>query len=183
MLYLEKTIPEDCFRLAPNLQQLDKFELAVVGVDPLTALLNPFRYNRPNTHTFTIFEKESDEVVAIWGAMPISKREPTKAAVWFLASELLYKHKRFFLQGNLRWLHYLESHYTFLFNFIINEHRKSIKWLKWQTYSFSEQPMLVKQVEMYYFYKHLPKVDVDIQPIIAEIGPKWTTELMDKGQL
>ena len=183
MLYLERTIPEDCFRLAPNLQQLDKFELAVVGVDPLTALLNPFRYNRPNTHTFTIFEKESDEVVAIWGAMPISKREPTKAAVWFLASELLYKHKRFFLQGNLRWLHYLESHYTFLFNFIIKEHKKSIKWLKWQKYSFSEQPMLVKQVEMYYFYKHLPKVDVDIQPIIAEIGPKWTTELMDKGQL
>ena len=124
MLYLEKTIPEDCFRLAPNLQQLDKFELAVVGVDPLTALLNPFRYNRPNTHTFTIFEKESDEVVAIWGAMPISKREPTKAAVWFLASELLYKHKRFFLQGNLRWLHYLESHYTFLFNFMFRNIEK-----------------------------------------------------------
>ena len=49
-----------------------------------------------------------------------------------LASDLLHKHSRFFLQGNIRWLTYLESHYTFLFNFIINEHKRSIKWLKWQ---------------------------------------------------
>ena len=76
MLYVEKTIPDDCFRLAPNLQQLDKYELATMGVDPLTALINPFRYNRLNTHTFTIFEKDTDEIVAIWGAMPISKTNP-----------------------------------------------------------------------------------------------------------
>ena len=43
--------------------------------------------------------------------------------------------------------------------------------------------MLVNEIEMYYFYKHLPKVDVEIQPIMSEIGPKWTTELKDKGQL
>ena len=110
MLYVEKTIPDDCFRLAPNLQQLDKYELAAMGIDPLTALINPFRYNRPNTHTFTIF-------------------------------------------------------------------------VKWQKYCFAKQPMLVNDIEMYYFYKHLPKVDVDIQPIISELGPKWTTELKDKGQL
>jgi len=183
MLYVEKTIPDDCFRLAPNLQQLDKFELATMGVDPLTALINPFRYNRPNTHTFTIFEQGTDEIVAIWGAMPISKTNPHKATVWFLASDLLHKHRKFFLQGNIRWLTYLESHYTFLFNFIINEHKRSIKWLKWQKYCFAKQPMLVNEIEMYYFYKHLPKVDVDIQPIISEIGPKWTTELKDKGQL
>ena len=104
MLYVEKTIPDDCFRLAPNLQQLDKYELATMGIDPLTALINPFRYNRPNTHTFTVFEQGTDEIVAIWGAMPVSKTNPHKAAVWFLASDLLHKHRRFFLQGNLRWL-------------------------------------------------------------------------------
>ena len=79
-----------------------------MGIDPLTALISPFRYNRPNTHTFTIFEKETNEVVAIWGAMPISKTNPQKATVWFLASNLLHNHRRFFLQGNLRWLTYLE---------------------------------------------------------------------------
>ena len=104
MIYLEKTIPDDCFRLAPNLQQLDKYELAAMGIDPLTALINPFRYNRPNTHTFTIFEQGTDEIIAIWGAMPVSKTNPHKAAVWFLASDLLHKHKKVFLHANIRWL-------------------------------------------------------------------------------
>tara|TARA_R100000734_G_C3317256_1_gene110222 strand:- start:1270 stop:1821 length:552 start_codon:yes stop_codon:yes gene_type:complete len=183
MLYVEKTIPDDCFRLAPNLQQLDKYELGAMGIDPLTALINPFRYNRPNTHTFTIFEKGTDEVVAIWGAMPVNRINPKKAAVWFLASDLLYKHQRFFIKNNIKWITYLESHYTFLFNFIIKEHKKSIKWLKWQKYCIAEQPILVNNVEMYYFYKHLPLVDKEIQPNMSEIGPKWTTELKDKGQL
>ena len=183
MLYVEKTIPDDCFRLAPNLQQLDKYELAVMGVDPLTALINPFRYNRPNTHSFTIFEKDTDEVVAIWGAMPISKTQPRKAAIWFLSCELLDKHKRYFLQRNHKWLQYLESHYDFVFNFITKEHKQSIRWLKWQNFSFSNNTTLANGVEMYYFYKYLPKVDIDIQPIMSEIGPKWTTELKDKGQL
>ena len=183
MIYLEKTIPDDCFRLAPNLQQLDKYELATLGVDPLTALINPFRYNRPNTHSFTIFEQNTDEIIAIWGAMPISKTNPHKAAVWFLANDLIHKNKRSILNANLRWAKYLESHYSFLFNFISFEHKKSIKWLKWQKFTFAKQPILVNNIKMYYFYKHLPKVDTEIQPIISEIGPKWTTELKDKGQL
>ena len=182
MLYVEKTVPDDCFALAPNLKQLDKYELGTIGIDPLTALINPFRYNRPNTHSFTIFN-EKDEVVAIWGAMPYSRIHPRRAAIWFLSSDLLEINKRDFLKGNARWLYYLESHYDFVFNFIIKEHKRSIKWLKWQKFTFSKETTLVNGVEMYYFYKYLPKVDVNIQPIISELGPKWTTELKDKGQL
>ena len=63
MFYVEKTIPEDCFRLAPNLKQLDKYEVAVMGYDPLTALLMPLTYNRPNTHIFTLFEKETNKII------------------------------------------------------------------------------------------------------------------------
>ena len=183
MLYVEKTVPDDCFRLAPNLKQLDKYEVAVMGLDPLTALLLPFTYNRPNTHTFTVFEKDTNKIVAICGAVPVSKTNLQTAAICFLSSDLLKNHTRFFLQGNLRWLKYLESHYTYVYNFIIAEHKRSIKWLKWQKFSFNSTPTLVKGVEMYYFYKHLPKVDIEIQPIMLEIGPKWRTELKDKGQL
>jgi len=183
MLYVEKTIPDDCFRLAPNLKQLDKYEVAVMGLDPLTALLLPFQYKRPNTHTFTIFEEKTDEIVAIWGAMPVNKKQTKIAAIWFLSSDLLEKHSRFFLQGNMKWLTYLESHYTYVYNFITAEHKRSIKWLKWQKFVFNSNPELVKGVEMYYFYKHLPLVDKVIQPNMSEIGPKWTTELKDKGQL
>ena len=55
MLYVEKTVPADCFELAPKLQNIDRFEIAVTGLDPLKALLLPFLKKRPNTHTFSIF--------------------------------------------------------------------------------------------------------------------------------
>jgi len=181
MLYVEKTVPDDCFRLAPNLQQIDKFELALVGLDPLSALLLPFRHNRPNTHTFTIFEEETDEIVAIWGGMPVNKYAKNRAGIWFLSSDLLQKHEKYFVHRNLKWLNYLESHYTYVYNFISSEHKHRIKWLKWQKFVFYDNPTLVKGVEMYYFYKHLPLVDKVIQPNMSEIGPKWTTELKDKG--
>lgn len=183
MLYVEKTIPDDCYRLAPDLKALDKYEIATLGLDPLSALLMPFRYNRKNTHTFTIFEQDTDDIVAIWGAMPVSKTNLNTAAIWFLSSDLLEKHYRFFLQGNIRWLTYLESHYQYVYNHIISEHKRSIKWLKWQKFSFNKEPVLVNGVEMYYFYKHLPQVDNKVQPIMPEIGPKWITELKLNGQL
>tara|TARA_R100000353_G_scaffold78458_1_gene59177 strand:+ start:3848 stop:3952 length:105 start_codon:yes stop_codon:yes gene_type:complete len=34
-MYMDISIPEDAFRLAPNLRQLDKYELALMGRDPL----------------------------------------------------------------------------------------------------------------------------------------------------
>ena len=37
MLYVEKTVPADCFELAPKLQKIDRFEIAVTGLDPLKA--------------------------------------------------------------------------------------------------------------------------------------------------
>jgi hypothetical protein len=182
-LFVEKSIPEDAFRLAPKLKPLDRYEVAAMGIDPLSALLIPFRVNRPNTHTFTIFEKESNEIVAMWGAVPLNKRNPNVASIWFLSSYLLDKHQRFFLQRNIKWLSYLESHYTFVYNFIVEEHKKSIRWLKWQNFSFAQKPTLVNGVKMYYFYKQLPKTKVTVQPILREVGPIWTTELTSDGQL
>ena len=100
------------------------------------------------THTIIIFEVYMNPLLSIKGTI-ISGFILSAVLVIAIGGTLVdFEHY-------LRWLHYLESHYTFLFNFIIKEHKKSIKWLKWQKYSFSEQPMLVKQVEMYYFYKHL----------------------------
>ena len=51
---MDIAIPDDCFELAPKLRQLDKYELAVTGRDPLWSLLYPFSANRPNTFTFSV---------------------------------------------------------------------------------------------------------------------------------
>ena len=56
-MYMDIAIPDDCFELAPKLKQTDKYELAVMGRDPLWTLLYPFRINRPNVHTFGVYQK------------------------------------------------------------------------------------------------------------------------------
>ena len=38
-LIVEKTTPEHCFDLAPRLKSIDRYELALWGLDPLQALL------------------------------------------------------------------------------------------------------------------------------------------------
>ena len=51
MLYVEKTIPEHCFDLAPRFKSIDRYELALWGLDPLQALLQPFRFKKKK-HTY-----------------------------------------------------------------------------------------------------------------------------------
>jgi|TARA_R100001463_G_scaffold1428_1_gene6374 hypothetical protein len=176
MLYVEKTIPEHCFLLAPNLKPLDRYEIALWGLDPLQALLQPFRYSRPNVNSFTILTKEH-KVAAIFGAVP-SRIDNKIGTIWFLSSTELDKNYLYFLKRNKKWLHYLEEHYIYLSNYITEEHTKSIRWLKWQGYNFSK-PMLVKNVKVLYFYKRLHDVvKKGTQPLLEEIGPLWTTELI-----
>ena len=179
-LIVEKTTPEHCFDLAPRLKSIDRYELALWGLDPLLALLQPFRFTRrKNIHTFTILTESKQEVVAIFGAVP-TKNNHKIGTIWFLASDLLDKHYTYFLKRNKKWLHYLEENYDYLCNYITEEHQTSIRWLKWQGFEFSK-PMLVKNVKVLYFYKRLHNVVKNgMQPILNEIGPTWKTELSQK---
>jgi len=179
-LIVEKTTPEHCFDLAPRLKSIDRYELALWGLDPLLALLQPFRFTRrKNIHTFTILTESKQEVVAIFGAVP-TRNNHKIGTIWFLASDLLDKHYAYFLKRNKKWLHYLEENYDYLCNYITEEHQTSIRWLKWQGFEFSK-PMLVKNVKVLYFYKRLHNVVKNgMQPILNEIGPAWKTELSQK---
>ena len=179
-LVVEKTTPEHCFDLAPRLKSIDRYELALWGLDPLLALLQPFRFTRrKNIHTFTILTESKQEVVAIFGAVP-TRNNHKIGTIWFLASDLLDKHYTYFLRRNKLWLHFLEENYEYLCNYITEEHQTSIRWLKWQGFEFSK-PMLVKNVKVLYFYKRLHNVVKNgMQPILNEIGPTWKTELSQK---
>ena len=179
-LVVEKTTPEHCFDLAPRLKSIDRYELALWGLDPLLALLQPFRFTRrKNIHTFTILTESKQEVVAIFGAVP-TRNNNKIGTIWFLASDLLDKHYTYFLRRNKLWLHFLEENYEYLCNYITEEHQTSIRWLKWQGFNFSK-PMLVKNVKVLYFYKRLHNVIKNgMQPILNEIGPAWKTELSQK---
>lgn len=179
-LVVEKTTPEHCFDLAPRLKSIDRYELALWGLDPLLALLQPFRFaRRKNIHTFTILTESKQEVVAIFGAVPTKQNEKV-GSIWFLASDLLDKHYKYFLKRNKKWLYYLEENYDYLCNYITEEHETSIRWLKWQGFNFSK-PMLVKNVKVLYFYKRLHDVvKIGMQPVLNDLGPAWKTELSQK---
>lgn len=179
-LVVEKTTPEHCFDLAPRLKSIDRYELALWGLDPLLALLQPFRFiRRKNIHTFTILTESKQEVVAIFGAVPIRNNNKI-GTIWFLASDLLDKHYTYFLRRNKLWLHFLEENYEYLCNYITEEHQTSIRWLKWQGFNFSK-PMLVKNVKVLYFYKRLHDVvKIGMQPVLNDLGPVWKTELKSK---
>ena len=178
-LIVEKATPEHGFDLAPRLKSIDRFELGLWGLDPLQALLQPFRYKRPNIHSFTILTESKQEVVAIFGAVP-TKNNNKIGTIWFLASDLLDKHYTYFLRRNKLWLHFLEENYEYLCNYITEEHQTSIRWLKWQGFNFSK-PMLVKNVKVLYFYKRLHDVVKNgMQPVLNDLGPTWKTELKSK---
>ena len=179
-LVVEKTTPEHCFDLAPRLKSIDRYELALWGLDPLLALLQPFRFiRRKNIHTFTILTESKQEVVAIFGAVP-TRNNNKIGTIWFLASDLLDKHYTYFLRRNKLWLHFLEENYEYLCNYITEEHQTSIRWLKWQGFNFSK-PMLVKNVKVLYFYKRLHSVVKNgMQPVLNDLGPTWKTELKSK---
>lgn len=179
-LVVEKTTPEHCFDLAPRLKSIDRYELALWGLDPLLALLQPFRFiRRKNIHTFTILTESKQEVVAIFGAVP-TRNNHKIGTIWFLASDLLDKHYTYFLRRNKLWLHFLEENYEYLCNYITEEHQTSIRWLKWQGFNFSK-PMLVKNVKVLYFYKRLHDVVKNgMQPVLNDLGPTWKTELKSK---
>ena len=55
--------------------------------------------------------------------------------------------------------------------------KKTIRWLKWQGFSFKDKELIVNGIEMLYFYRQIRSVSNEIQPVLGDIGPKWTTDL------
>lgn len=173
-LYVEKGTPAHAFELAFKLRQLDKYELALAGHDPLTALVNPFRFTRPNVNTYTVLK--NGEVLAMFGV--VSTRHNEKhGSVWMLSSEKLDEDWYYFSKRTKKWVKYFLSDYEYVYNYITKEHKTNIKWLKWLGFEFKKKEIIVKNVELLYFYSYIPKVYKDIQPIIGDIGPQWTTDL------
>lgn len=146
-------------------------------MDPLQALLIPFKSKLNNIHTYTIFT-EDKKIVGIFGVMP-KLNNSQNGRIWFITSDLIESEYHSFLRGNKRWLHYLEEHYNYISNYISCENNMSIHWLKWQGFTFAKQPMLVKDVKVLYFYKRLHNVTkYGTQPILDECGPLWRTEII-----
>ena len=181
-LYVEKSLPDHAFDLAKKLKRSDMDELAIMGNDPLSSLLSPFRYKyRKNINTYSVLTQD-EEVIAMFGVIPLPDNE-RNGAVWFLSQQFTPKQSYYFAKRNKKWTDYFLSDYDYVFNIVPIHNISTIKWLKWQGFLFKRNHLLVKDIEMLYFYKQIQGVSKNIQPIIEDIGPIWTTETADKGQL
>jgi len=174
MLYVEKGTPAHAFELAFKLRSLDKYEIALNNHTPLDALINPFRFTRPNVNTYTVLDNGS--VVAMFGVVS-TKYNIKHGSVWMLSSEELDKNWYYFSKRTKKWCNYFLSDYEYVYNYITKEHKNNIKWLKWLGFSFKSKNIIVKDVELLYFYKKIPSVSKNIQPVLGDIGPIWTTEI------
>ncbi len=56
--------------------------------------------------------------------------------IWFLSSDAIDLHKREFMQGSRKVLEDWQARYGALFNLVMEENNKSIRWLKWLGASF-----------------------------------------------
>jgi hypothetical protein len=173
MLYVEKGTPAHAFELAFKLRELDKYELALNGRDPLSALIDPFRFNRPNVNTYTVLK--DNKVLAMFGVVS-TRINPKHGSVWMLSSKELDKYWYYFTKRTKKWVDYFLSDYNFVHNYVTIEHKNNIKWLKWLGFSFKSKEIIVKGVKVLYFYKEIHCVSKDIQPVLGDIGPLWTTD-------
>ena len=174
MLYVEKGTPSHAFELAFDLRQEDKYEVALAGHTPLDALISPFRFSRKGVNTYTVLD--SGIPVAMFGVVS-TPYNVKHGSVWFLSSNKLDKNIRYFTKRTKKWVDYFLADYEYVYNFITLEQKKNIRWLKWQGFSFKNEKIIVKDVEVLYFYKKIQGVSGDIQPIIGDIGPQWITDL------
>lgn len=172
-LYVEKTIPDHCFSLSTKLKSSDKEEIAIMGNDPLFALLSTQRYMHRKTQTYTIMCNNNP--VGMFGVLP-TKQNHKYGAVWFLSSELEKKQWIYFSKRSKKWLEYLLSDYKYVFNLIPKHNKRTIKWLKWLGFKFKKEELVVNGVQMLYFYRHIHGVYKKIQPLLDDIGPVWATE-------
>ena len=173
-LYVEKGTPTHAFELAEKLRESDIFECALGGNTPMQSLISPFRYRRDNVNTYTILKNK--EVIAMFGVVS-AQNNLKNGTVWFLASDKIYDNWKYFTKRTKKWTDYFLSDYDFVYNFVPENNTTTIKWLKWLGFSFSNKEIVVRGTKVLYFYKYIQGVYKDIQPIIGDIGPQWTTDI------
>ena len=114
---------DDSAKLAPNLRSSDVKEIWAAGhLLPLESLESSFKISR---RCFTI--EHQGQVVAMFGCAPITSDQGT---VWLLASDGLYQMRKTFFKYSVYFIDLMLEEFPYLFNFVHNENKQSIKWLK-----------------------------------------------------
>ncbi len=151
--YVRHSVAGDVDCLALRLRQSDAVEIAALsGRDPHTSLSEGLLLSRP---CLTVVGT-NDTPVAMFGVVPVS---PGLGCIWLLGSDELESPKvaRTFLRHCHKWVDGLGKKYPVMFNFAHFSNTKTIRWLRWLGFEFTEEPRIigVKAEPFYIFQRKL----------------------------
>lgn len=143
--------------LQHHLRDSDIRECMVHGATPWRALHVPL--SSKHAETWTGIYK--DEPVCMFGVYPFENTANlTSGYIWLLGSEVLNQEHRKFLRVSKQMSDWLCSQYDWVENLVPIEHERTIKWLDWLGYEFSNQPTVINGYHCLRFVRCQPDIEV-----------------------
>jgi hypothetical protein len=141
----------DAIRLAPKLRLEDVWEIkSSHNVTALEGLLYPF--SQKNHKTYAIIGDEEEGTIGMFGVVPSEDKE--YGVAWLLSSLELMNHIKQFLKECPYWIEEMEKDYKYLFNYVHEKNKMSIRWLKHFGFKYiSEGAYGVRGDNFYYMLK------------------------------
>jgi len=123
---------------------------------PLEGLLAPFQSPFDIKHNYTAVDQDNN-IVCMFGVVLVNdameRPEWNHGIIWLLGSDLMDTYYRDIIRVNKKWLNLIQVDHNYVSNYISIHQEKSIKWLRWLGFEFNSKSVLVKGVEMVYFYR------------------------------
>lgn len=103
---------------------------AATGLDPHAALL---RCLEGDGLAWTLHDAAGP--YAIYGVSHVAL---DIGSPWFLATDRLYRHIKFFMHGTPVFVRHMQDRYPILMNYVDARHQDSIRWLRWAGFTFDK---------------------------------------------
>jgi hypothetical protein len=152
-----KATSEHAAYLQHRLRPTDIRECMIAGASPWAALHTPLRDKESKTWTILF----NGEPACMYGVSGISQDEDLNSAViWLLGSNLVEKESRKFLRVTRQIVEYLQDRYDLLENVVPIDHNRTIKWLDWLGFYFSDQSTVINGFPCVRFVRCDPTIEV-----------------------
>jgi hypothetical protein len=109
-------------RIYPYMRKADQIEVACMGHDPMTALLHGLQYDDV---TLTALDPEGVPF-AMFGVGQVN----AQAYIWWLATDSVMDNSYDFIKASRKWTQILTKPYGATFNYVHEDNKLAIKWLK-----------------------------------------------------
>lgn len=118
-----KATKEHALHIAKNIRKIDELEVACIGATPINALLGGLK----NDYTTLTALTPEDEPMAMFGVGEVGEQ----AYIWCLGTPKVVTNGRQFLKSSRKWVKQLTKPYGVTFNYIHEDNKVALKWLKY----------------------------------------------------